>query len=165
VPTTYSGSEGPIARPARSYNVSTHEEPTPVDVIVLAARLLFVAIFVEASIGHLGATTSAAAYAKAKGVPAPTFSVMVSGGLMAVGSVSVVLGAWGDAGALLLAAAVLPIPIYMHAYWREEGEARANEMAHFYKTVSVLGGAIALFALFAVEPGLGLTVTGPLFTA
>ncbi len=68
-------------------------------------------------------------------------------------------------GGLLLAAAVLWVPIYMHAYWREEGEARANEQAHFYKTVSVLGGAVALFALFAREPGLGLTVTGPLFPA
>ena len=80
------------------------------DVIVLVARLLFVAIFVEASIGHLGATTSAAAYAKAKGVPAPTFSVVASGGLMAAGAVSVVLGVWGGLGCLLLAAAVLPIP-------------------------------------------------------
>jgi uncharacterized membrane protein YphA (DoxX/SURF4 family) len=136
-----------------------------VDVIVLIARVLFVANFVEASIGHLGATTSVAAYAKAKGVPAPTFSVLASGVLMVVGSVSVVLGAWGDVGALFLAAAVLPIPVYMHAYWSEEGEAHANEMAHFYKTVSVLGGAVALFALFVLEPGLGLTVTGPLFAA
>jgi hypothetical protein len=38
-----------------------------------------------------------------------------------------------------------------------------NEQVQFNKTLSLAGGALALFALFAMVPELGLTVTGPLF--
>lgn len=134
------------------------------DVIVLIARILFVAIFLASGIGHLKATEAMAGYAEYKKVPAPKFSVIASGLLMVVGALSVLLGAWGDLGSLLLLVAILPIPFLMHRYWAEEGEARATEQVQFNKTVSLVGGALALFALFVMVPELGLTLTDPLFT-
>ncbi len=134
------------------------------DIVVLIARILFVAIFAASAIGHLKSSEAMAAYAKFKGVPAAKLSVIGSGILMALGTLSVVLGIWGDLGALLLLVAILPIPFLMHGYWKEEGEARMNEQVHFNKTLSLVGGALALFALFALVPDLGLTITGPLFS-
>lgn len=133
------------------------------DVVVLIARILFVAVFLASGIGHLAQTQAMAGYAKYKGVPLPTLSTIVSGLLMIVGSASVLLGVWGDLGSLLLLVAIAPIPFLMHRYWNEEGEGRMNEQVQFNKTVSLVGAALALFALFALVPGLGLTVTGPLF--
>ena len=133
------------------------------DVVVLIARILFVAIFLASGIGHLVQTEAMAGYAKFKGVPAPKVSTVVSGLLMLVGSLSVLLGVWGDLGSLLLLVAIAPIPLLMHRYWTEQGEARMKEQVQFNKTVSLVGGALALFALFAMVPTLGLTVTGPLF--
>ncbi|MBI2243794.1 MAG: DoxX family protein [Nocardioides sp.] len=133
------------------------------DVVVLVARILFAAIFVASGIGHLTATKAMAGYAQFKGVPAATFSTVASGVLMVVGALSVLLGVWGDLGSLLLAAAVVPIPFLMHAFWKEQGEAKMNEQVQFNKTLSLVGGALALFALFALVPDLGLTITGPLF--
>lgn len=134
------------------------------DVVVLIARILFVAIFVASGIGHLTATDAMAGYAKFKGVPAPKLSTIVSGVLMLVGALSVVLGVWGDLGALLLLVAAAPIAFVMHRFWNEEGEARMNEQVQFNKTLSLAGAALALFALFALVPDLGLTLTGPLFS-
>jgi uncharacterized membrane protein YphA (DoxX/SURF4 family) len=134
------------------------------DVVVLVARILFVAIFLASGIGHLTQTQAMAGYAQYKGVPLPKLSTVASGLLMVVGAVSVLLGVWGDLGSLLLLAAVAPIPFLMHRFWAEEGESRMNEQVQFNKTVSLAGAALALFALFALVPELGLTVTGPLFT-
>lgn len=134
------------------------------DVVVLIARILFAAIFVASGIGHLTQTTAMAGYAQFKGVPLPKLSTVVSGVLMVAGAVSVLLGVWGDLGSLLLLVAVAPIPFLMHRYWAEEGEARMNEQVQFNKTLSLAGGALALFALFALVPELGLTVTGPVFS-
>lgn len=134
------------------------------DVVVLIARILFVAIFLASGIGHLKATDAMAGYADFKKVPAPRFSVIASGVLMLVGALSVLLGVWGDPGSLLLLVAILPIPFLMHRYWAEDGEAKATEQVQFNKTISLVGGALALFALFALVPDLGLTLTEPLFT-
>lgn len=133
------------------------------DVVVFIARILFVAIFLASGIAHLGQTGAMAGYAKYKGVPAPKVSTILSGLLMLIGSLSVLLGVWGDLGSLLLVVAIAPIPLLMHRYWNEQGEARMSEQVQFNKTVSLVGGALALFALFAMVPTLGLTVTGPLF--
>lgn len=134
------------------------------DVLVLLARILFAAVFLASGIGHLTATEAMTGYAQYKKVPAPRLSVVASGLLMIAGAVSIVFGIWGDLGSLLLIAAIAPIPFLMHRYWAEEGETRMNEQVQFNKTLSLVGGALALFALFALVPDLGLTVTDPLFT-
>lgn len=133
------------------------------DVVVLIARVLFAAIFLTSGLAHLTATAAMTQYAEYKGVPAAKFSVIASGVLMIVGSVSIVLGIWGDLGALLLLVSILPIPFLMHTFWKAEGEDKMNEQTQFNKTISLVGGSLALFALFALVPELGLTVTEPLF--
>jgi len=132
------------------------------DVIVLIARILFAAIFIASGIGHLAQSEAMAGYAKSVGVPAAKLSVIVSGVLMVVGSLSVILGVWGDLGSLMILVAVAPIAFLMHRFWTADGEARMNEQIQFNKTISLAGGALALFALFVLVPELGLTVTGPL---
>ncbi len=132
------------------------------DVIVLIARILFAAIFLASGIGHLTQAEGMAGYAKSQGIPAAKLGVIVSGLLMLVGALSIIFGVWGDLGALMILAAVLPIALLMHKFWKVEGEARMNEQIQFNKTLSLAGGALALFALFVLVPELGLTVTGPL---
>lgn len=132
------------------------------DIIVLIARILFAAIFIASGIGHLTQSDAMAGYAKSVGVPMAKLSVIVSGVLMVVGSLSIILGVWGDLGAVMILVAVAPIAFLMHKYWTAEGEARMNEQIQFNKTLSLAGGALALFALFVLVPELGLTVTGPL---
>lgn len=135
------------------------------DVVALIGRILFAAIFLASSFGHLTQTEAMAGYAGSKGVPMPKLAVLASGVIMAVGILLIVLGIWADLGALLLVLFLLPTAFLMHAFWREtDGQARQVEQVQFMKDISLAGGSLLLFALF-VELGddLGLTITGPLF--
>ena len=76
----------------------------------------------------------------------------------------IVLGFYGDLGALLIFATLLPVSFFMHAYWKEsDAQAKQADQIAFNKNVGLMGGALALFLLFAVtSANLGLSITGPL---
>jgi putative oxidoreductase len=82
-----------------------------------------------------------------------------------VGGVMVILGLWGDLGALLLVAFLVPVTCYMHGFWREtDPMQRVNQMTHFSKNVALLGGALILFyAWNQLQGDAGLSLTDPLF--
>jgi uncharacterized membrane protein YphA (DoxX/SURF4 family) len=134
------------------------------DVIVLIGRILFAALFLTASYGHLGMTDALAGYAQARGVPMARLAVLVSGVMLVVGGVSVLLGIWADLGSLILVAFLVPTAILMHGFWKEsDPQARQMEMTQFQKDLALGGAALMLFAFFAHVDDLGLTITGPLF--
>ncbi|MFC9896014.1 DoxX family protein [Nocardia sp. NPDC127579] len=134
------------------------------DAVVLIGRVLFSVLFLGSASGHFMNADAMAGYAKSQGVPSPKAGVLASGGLMALGALSVLLGIWADAGMLLLAIVLLPITFLMHAFWKEsDPEAKQNQMVQFNKNLALIGAALMLFAFFAHTPELGLTITGPLF--
>ncbi|HRC08939.1 MAG: hypothetical protein KAY11_10335 [Ilumatobacteraceae bacterium] len=47
-------------------------------------------------------------YAQARGVPQPKLAALVSGFWIVIGALSVALGVWGDVGALMLVAFLVP---------------------------------------------------------
>jgi putative oxidoreductase len=132
------------------------------DVVLLAGRVLFGALFVASAMGHLTQTKAMAGYAASRGVPMATPLTLITGVQILVGGLSVILGVWGDLGALLLAAFVIATAVLMHAFWREsEPMSRQMEMVQFNKDVALAGAALGFF--WAFRNGAGLTLTGPLF--
>ena len=135
------------------------------DILVLIGRILFSVLFLTSAVGHLTQSKAMAEYAASKGVPVPQLSVVVSGVVLAVGALSVLLGVWADLGALLLVAFLVPTAALMHNFWSEsDAQARQTEMVQFNKDIALAGAALMLFAFFAHNGDLGLTITGPLFT-
>ncbi|MBB1261280.1 DoxX family protein [Streptomyces alkaliterrae] len=136
------------------------------DVLVLIGRILFVVLFLGASVNHLGKTAAMAGYAKSRGVPFATPATLVTGTMLLFGGLSVLLGIWADLGALVLFLFLVPTAVLMHAFWREtEAGARQNEMLHFMKDLALGGASLMLFALIAhAGDELGLMITAPLFT-
>lgn len=133
------------------------------DVVLLIARLLFAALFLGSALSHLTQTDGMAGYASSKGVPMARPATLVSGLLILLGALSVLLGIWGDLGALLLLVFLLPTAVLMHAFWREDDPAaKQGEMVHFNKDVALAGASLAFFWAFSQDPG--LTITGPLFS-
>lgn len=133
------------------------------DVVLLIGRVLFVALFLGSTVGHLTQTESMAGYAASKGVPMAKPATLVSGVVMLVGALSVLLGVWGDLGALLLFLFLVPTAFLMHGFWREtDPTAKQMEMVQFNKDVALAGAALAFFWVFSQDPG--LTLTGPLFS-
>jgi uncharacterized membrane protein YphA (DoxX/SURF4 family) len=135
------------------------------DVVFLIARILFVLIFAFSAIGHIAKANDMAGYAKFKGAPGGKFGVIATGVTLGLGAIMVLLGIWGDIGSLLIAATLIPITFFMHAYWKEsDPQAKQGDQVMFNKNVALIGGALAFFLLFAVTAAnLGLTITGPLF--
>jgi putative oxidoreductase len=136
-----------------------------VDVLVLIGRIMFVFLFASSAYGHFTQTAGMTAYAKSKGVPMPREAVLGGGVVLALGSISVLLGLWADLGALLLFIFLVPTAVLMHPFWKEtEPQAKMTETVQFSKDLALAGASLMLFALFIkIGSDLGLTLTGPLF--
>ncbi|WP_062201176.1 DoxX family protein [Demequina salsinemoris] len=135
------------------------------DIVFLAARILFALIFLLSAVGHLTQADAMTQYADYKGAPGGKAGVILSGLAMGVGALMVLFGVFGDLGSLLVAATLVPVSFFMHAHWKEtDAQAKQSEQINFNKNIGLIGGALALFLLFAVTGAdMGLTVTGPLF--
>jgi putative oxidoreductase len=132
------------------------------DIVFLTARVLFGALFLGSAMGHLMKTPDMAQYAGGRGVPMAALAVRVTGVQMLLGALMVILGVWGDLGALLLVAFLLPTAVLMHGFWKEtDPMAKQMEMVQFNKDVALAGAALAFFWVFSHD--VGLTLTGPLF--
>ena len=132
--------------------------------VFLIARLLFALVFMTSAIGHITKANDMAGYAKFKGAPGGKFGVIASGVTMGAGALMILLGIFGDLGSVLVFATLIPVSFYMHAFWKESDvQAKQMDQISFNKNVGLMGGALALFLLFAVTgANLGLTITGPL---
>lgn len=131
------------------------------DVVLLIGRILFAVLFLGSAMAHLTQSKDMAAYAESRGVPAALPATIGSGVLILVGGLSVLLGVWGDLGALLLVVFLLPTAVLMHAFWKETDEqAKQLEMIMFNKDVALGGAALVLLWVFSEAPD--LTLTGPL---
>lgn len=136
------------------------------DWVFLAGRILFAIMFFNSGlVGHILGRKGTAAYARQNRVPLPEVSVVASGAMILVGSVLVALGAWGDLGALLIAAFLVVITPVMHAFWREsEPMGKQLQQVNFLKNVSLLGAALVLFFVWnQLQGAAGLSLTDPLF--
>ncbi|NYI42076.1 DoxX family protein [Demequina lutea] len=133
--------------------------------VFLIARILFALIFLLSAMGHMTNAAAMAGYAKFKGAPGGKAGVIASGVTMGLGAIMVLLGIYGDLGALLVFATLIPVSFFMHAYWKvSDAQAKQMDRTNFNKNIGLMGGALALFLLFAVtNANLGLTITGPLF--
>jgi putative oxidoreductase len=136
-----------------------------VDVVALIGRIVFVVLFFGSAFGHLTQTAALAGYAQSKGVPAAKVATLVSGVVMLVGALMVLLGLWGDLGALLLVVFLLPTAFLMHAFWKEtDAQAKQMEMIQFQKDLALGGASLLIFAFWAkFGDDLGITITDPLF--
>lgn len=134
------------------------------DIVFLVARILFALIFLLSAMGHLTQSQAMAQYAEYKGAPGGRFGVIASGVTMGLGALMVLLGVFGDLGALLIALTLIPISLFMHAYWKEsDAQAKQTEQVSFNKNIGLIGGALALFLLFAsTGADMGLTLTDAL---
>ena len=134
------------------------------DVVLLIGRVRFGLVFLGSAMGHLTQTGAMAGYAGSKGVPAPKVATLATGVVMLVGALLVIVGWWGDLGALLLALFLFPTAVMMHAFWKEsDPTSRQMEQVQFLKDVSLGGAALVLLWLFSTLEDVPLTLGGGLF--
>ncbi|MCU4754386.1 DoxX family protein [Halobacteria archaeon AArc-curdl1] len=122
-------------------------EAAGADVAFLFARVLFGGILAFMGLNHFLNLESMAGYAEFKGLPAPTLSVLASGGLLIFGGLSLISGVLPAIGAGALALFLLVSAVKMHDFWNAEGEDAQNEMTSFLKNVYGAGAALAFLAV------------------
>ena len=129
-------------------------------VILLVGRILFAALFVSSARGHI---QNHARYVEGAGqkLPFPVLAGWPAGAWLLVGAISIVAGIWADIGALMIALFLVPAAALFHPFWSQtDPAARRTHESAFYRDVSLLGAALALFALFAVAGHVPFAVTG-----
>jgi len=81
---------------------------------------------------------------RARGIGWPVQDELVrfSGWAMIVGALALHIPRLQRLAALLLAIQLLPITYVGHRFWEEEGAAQGQHKIHFFKNLSIVGGAL-----------------------
>lgn len=120
---------------------------TPFEWLFLVGRILFASLFLGAGIGHFTGLDARADYTASRGVPAPRFATLASGGVLLLGGLSVLLWIQVEIGTWLLAGFLVVAAFTMHDFWTEEDPARRGaEQAQFLKNLALAGAAVMLYA-------------------
>ncbi len=115
---------------------------------MLIGRILYTLIFLMMGMMHFAKYRNFVAYAEMNGVPMAGLGVIVGSLLAVLGGLSVVLGYKAKIGAWLLVGFLIPVTLFMHRFWGIEDPMMAqNQMAHFMKNLSMIGGALMIATL------------------
>jgi len=134
--------------------------------VLLAGRIVLSLFFFFSASFHLFRGAQAEGYAKSVGFPLPALAGWPAGLWLLAAAVSVSVGIWPDIGALMIGLWVIPTALWFHNFWKVDDQMqRMSQMQLFWRNVTFLGMAIALFAVFAaLGDAVPLTVTGPAFS-
>jgi len=120
---------------------------------LLIGRVLFAAIFILSGIGHLTKLPAMTQYAAAFKVPQPKFTVVITGLMIIAGGLSILLGIYVQAGALVLVLFLIPVAISIHPFWGvPDAMQAANQQAHFMKNLSLAGAALLIYYFATLYP-------------
>jgi uncharacterized membrane protein YphA (DoxX/SURF4 family) len=113
----------------------------------LVARVLFGGVLAFMGLNHFLNADQMVPYAAAKGIPAAGLAVPFTGGMLVVGGLSIVAGAYPVLGAGAIAVFLLVSTPVMHDFWAAPAEEQQAEMTNFLKNVTMLAAALGFLAL------------------
>ncbi|RLS33625.1 MAG: DoxX family protein [Planctomycetota bacterium] len=119
--------------------------------VSLLARLSLAAIFLASALGNkIPQFKATAEYMKAEGVPNATFALFGAIGLLLLGGLSLVVGAWTRIGAFFLLVFLAAATYYFHDFWQfADPLQRQLQTIQFMKNLAIGGGLLALIAFGA----------------
>jgi uncharacterized membrane protein YphA (DoxX/SURF4 family) len=128
---------------------------------LLAGRVLFAALFVFSARGHIQRRAQYVKIAAGK-LPIAFVAGVPTGLFLLLASLSIAAGIWPDIGSLMIVAFLLPTTLLFHPFWTvKDAAARRTSEGGFYRNLTLIGAALALFALFAAAGHVPFAVTGP----
>jgi putative oxidoreductase len=114
------------------------------DILAPLGRLLFSAIFISNGINHLVHASAMTAYVRAAGLPVPAFTNAVTGVVLLVGGVCILLGVLARLAAAAIAVFLVLTALTVHHFWGLPPEQATAQSIHFWKNISMTGGALLL---------------------
>ena len=116
--------------------------------VSLLARLMIAAIFLASAIGNkIPQFKATAEYMQSEGVPNPKFALFGAIGLLLIGGLSVISGAWTRIGSAFLLIFLAAATYYFHDFWNfTDPTQRQLQTIQFMKNMAIAGGLLAFIA-------------------
>ena len=116
--------------------------------VSLLARLLIAVIFLMSAVGNkIPQFQQTAEYMASEGIPNPKFALFGAIGLLLIGGLSVITGAWTRIGAAFLFVFLGAATFYFHDFLNVADAAmRQAQTIQFMKNLAIAGGLLALMA-------------------
>lgn len=114
------------------------------DAVILVARILLMVLFVMFGWSKLTGFAGTVAYMASTGAPVPGLSAAIAVVMEFVVGIALLVGFFTRPLALLLALYTLGTAIIGHHYWNMTGAVQYDNMIHFYKNISIIGGLLLL---------------------
>ena len=115
----------------------------------LAARILFVAVFLPAGLSKLTGFEGTVGYIASVGLPLPAVGAAMAILIEIGGSLALLAGFGTRIIAVLLAVFTLVASVFFHAYWAAPADQAFVTQLLFFKNIGLIGGLLALAALGA----------------
>ena len=107
-------------------------------------RLLLALIFILSGLGKLGASEATQGYIASVGLPLPMLSYLIAIVVEVVGGLLLLVGYQTRIASLALAAFTLAAAVLFHSNFADQ-----NQMIHFLKNISIIGGLLQVAAFGA----------------
>lgn len=109
--------------------------------VPLLGRIFLAALFIMSSLGEAANFSATEGYMASNGIPASATSVLLVLALILkiAGGISVVLGYKVKWGVIALVVFLIPTTLIFHTDFADQ-----NQIAHFLKNLSILGGLVIL---------------------
>jgi putative oxidoreductase len=115
------------------------------DELILVARFLLVLLFLIFGWDKLTDYSGTVAYMVQSGAPVPPLSAVIAIIMEFFVSLAILLGVLTRPLAILLAVYTFATAIIGHHYWSMTGAVQYDNMVHFYKNISIIGGLLLLY--------------------
>jgi putative oxidoreductase len=114
------------------------------DALAPLGRLLFSAIFISSGINHLTHGPAMIGYARSAGLPFPALAIYGAGVVLLVGGVCILLGVFARIASVAIALFLVAAALTVHHFWGLPADQAQMQMVHFWKNISMAGGALLL---------------------
>ncbi|WP_459888711.1 DoxX family protein [Halostagnicola bangensis] len=119
--------------------------------LLLVGRILFGLVIAFTGLNHFLDAESMIGYAEAKGVPAASIAIPVSGAMLLFSGVGIALGVFPILAAGALVVFFVVVTPKMHDFWNAPEEQKQGEVNSFLKNVGLLGASLVFLALGATS--------------
>lgn len=117
--------------------------PTAIqDFTLLIARILYSPIFIISGIGKATHFAQNVTFLTDKGLPFPEVMLILAIIFELGGSILVLIGYKARLGAVMLFIFIIIATLMVHNFWDYPAEEASNQISHFLKNLSIMGGAL-----------------------
>jgi putative oxidoreductase len=116
------------------------------NVVTLAGRILMSVVFLLSGVMKLAAYSQVVGYAASKGLPMAGVAIAIAAAVEVLGGIAILAGFQTRIAAWVLFVYLIPTSLVFHNFWTMQGMAQQDNMIHFLKNISIMGGLLILAA-------------------